>query len=554
VAPAGGVLRFRIAALVVVAIAGAGWAAGAAVERAGLATPAPLRANMFQVLFVRHETSFLAGLSLFALLASLWPAGAPSRVHAVPAGWSPRRWRLVSALVACAVLLFTLLGTSAFLHRLAFSMDEFVASFQARIFSAGRIEAPLPREWWRFGFALTPVFVEYKRTTHVWIETYLPVYAVVRAGFLRLGVEHLTNAFLAALSIPVLAGIARRLWPERSRTGLLALLFLAVSSQFLLMSMTAYAMPAHLLLNLVWLWLYLRRDRASWLLLPWVGVLALGLHHPFPHALFAAPFLLRLLFRHRGRWLGYICAVYAVGIAACWTWLRYTQPFTSRGGFWTLFSFPSLSSMPLQAMHLAITCTWQSPIVPVLLVSAVLTWRSLPPVGRDLAAGLVVTFLFYCLFPIGQGHGWGYRYIYGVLGNVVLLAAYGLEMAREQWRRGEVLVAASLAASIVLQVPNRATQAERFVRPFARALDNLSTIPAAVIVVDPAIAWYAQDLVRNSPFLDNEPKVVNGGRMPPSRRRELDQLFPGRVRDLRPEELRRLEYPGVVAPEGSAKY
>jgi hypothetical protein len=203
-------------------------------------------------------------------------------------------------------------------------------------------------------------------------------------------------------------------------------------------------------------------------------------------------------------------------------------------------------------MHAAILFSWQTPVVPLLLVAAAFGWRRLPPFGRDLFAGLAFTFVFYSFFPIGQGHGWGYRYLYGVLGNVVLLAAFGFEMARERLWRPRALVALSVASAVALQIPVRAVEAERFVRPFARALDYVQTVPQPVLIVDPRIAWYAQDLVRNSPFLDNQPKVMNGGRLPPIRRQELEQQFPGGVRDLRPDELRRLGYPGVTASDRAA--
>ena len=73
--------------------------------------------------------------------------------------------------------------------------------------------------------------------------------------------------------------------------------FLVTSSQFVFTSMTAYAMPAHLAINLLWLYAFLRGDRAGWFAAPLIGVVALGLHNPFPHALFVTPFLVSILLR-----------------------------------------------------------------------------------------------------------------------------------------------------------------------------------------------------------------------------------------------------------------
>ncbi|WP_332699641.1 hypothetical protein, partial [Halalkalibacter lacteus] len=92
------------------------------------------------------------------------------------------------------------------------------------------------------------------------------------------------------LSVVLLAAIARRLWPDEGLRPWMALAFLVTSSEVLMTSGTGYSMPAHLALNLLWLWLYQRGDARSWGLALAVGVLALGLHNPMPHALFVARF------------------------------------------------------------------------------------------------------------------------------------------------------------------------------------------------------------------------------------------------------------------------
>src|SRR3546814_16107538 len=76
--------------------------------------------------------------------------------------------------------------------------------------------------------------------------------------------------------------------------------------------MTAYAMPAHLTINLCWLWFVLRRrwwaDAAALTL----GFFAVGLHQFHYHPLFAAPILFLLLLRKAwGR-----AAFYALGSLA----------------------------------------------------------------------------------------------------------------------------------------------------------------------------------------------------------------------------------------------
>ncbi len=60
-------------------------------------------------------------------------------------------------------------------------------------------------------------------------------------------------------SVWLTAHIARRIWPEDAWAPVMAGIFLAISPQVLITGMTAYSMPAHLFLNLLWLALYLAR-------------------------------------------------------------------------------------------------------------------------------------------------------------------------------------------------------------------------------------------------------------------------------------------------------
>src|SRR5688572_33310947 len=89
---------------------------------------------------------------------------------------------------------------------------------------------------------------------------------------------------------------------------------------------TGYSMPAHLALNLLWVWLYQRGDARSWGVALVVGVLALGLHNPIPHALFVGPFLIRLVRERRWERLVPALVVYAAGSALWLAWLRMANP------------------------------------------------------------------------------------------------------------------------------------------------------------------------------------------------------------------------------------
>ena len=52
--------------------------------------------------------------------------------------------------------------------------------------------------------------------------------------------------------------------------------------------------------------------------------------------------------------------------------------------------------------------------------------------NRDLIWSCLITFLFYTFFRTSQVNGWGYRYAYSILGNLVLLSLIGWQELRKQ--------------------------------------------------------------------------------------------------------------------------
>ncbi|MGI8546340.1 MAG: hypothetical protein ACR2M1_03240 [Gemmatimonadaceae bacterium] len=531
-----------------VAIASAGGIAAVTLLRARPASaPRPSSDNIAYRLYALHERPFFIMVALFSMV--VWLYARPSASEGEQA-LTPRRWQRLqpAALwaIAAAVVLLAWIGSYVVLHSLPLSMDEYNAVFQAKIFAAGRITAPLAPEWQPFARGLAPVFVTYYPDQQSWRSGYMPVYSAIRALFSLVGSENLTNPLLGGLTVLVLAGACRRLWPGNNRRVALAVVFLVTSSQFLFNSMSWYSMPAHLLFNLVWLWLYLRNDWVSLAAAPVVGVLALGLHNPFPHALFVAPFLVRMLRRRRFAWLAYMSVVYGAGSLMWFSWLRASYSYLQvNGGMTGTFALPRLLQLGIQAMQLSLVLSWQAPLVGIVAVVALMRWRELGPSERDLSSGLLLTAAFYFLFPVPQGHGWGYRYIYSALGNLIILAAIGADLSAQSVGRVRVarLVAASTLIALLLQWPVRAVQVERFVRPFARATEYAATLPAAVVVVYPDSSYYGRDLVRNDPFLRNSPKILAAPLLGDSGVKRLQMTFGSHVHLIRPAELARLGVP-----------
>jgi hypothetical protein len=508
----------------------------------GLVRPGAV--NVYFRLYALHELPLLLLLGGSALVAAAALLGrAPFTAGdswldrlAPPA---PRSVGVLAALTF-AVALATWFGVH---HAVLLTMDEFTTDFQARIIARGQVRAMLPVEWQPYIDALSPVFTAYVGQKGAWLSQYLPGYALLKSPFLLVGLEAALNPLLAAISVVLVASISRRLWPDEGLRPWVALIFFVTSSEFLMTSGTGYSMPAHLTLNLLWAWLYQRGDVRSWGLALAVGVLALGLHNPFPHALFIAPFLLRLLRDRRWRRLAAAGAAYAVGGIIWMAWLRMANPFARAGGpgLLSMFAIPDWLAVWLQTVNLSLLFTWHAPLFGALVVVGMVRARRLDPMLADLALGVVLTLGFYLFFPLTQGHGWGYRYAYQVLGNLALLAAAGTPalVASAGPRRAQWLLAASFAVAVVVQAPLRFVQGERFIRPYAAAYRHVLGQPADVVLVHGDSIWYGRDLVRNDPFLRGQPVVLSAQFLTPSMRAEIVAAHPGRVVDLKDGELLR---------------
>ncbi len=283
--------------------------------------------SAFYVIFARDEILGLALVAVFGIAGALLFFGKgnhPGPVAEIPGAL--QREHLLVTLIAVGVFAAAALGSHFVCHDYALSADEFMADFQAQIFLRGKITAEVPVAMGRRGADHSPTFVDYFPATHSWKATYLPVYAALRALFQGVYLQSLLNPFLAALTVFALYGTVRNIWPNEKQNALLAVLLLAGSAQFLLMAMTAYSMPAHLALNTVWLWLYSRPDRRRFYLAPIVGVLAIGLHQPIVHALFVAPFLLRLVWQRKWLPVWIYGLIYSLGCAAWYAWRMHYLP------------------------------------------------------------------------------------------------------------------------------------------------------------------------------------------------------------------------------------
>jgi hypothetical protein len=460
--------------------------------------------NVFYVLFARNEPIGLTVVVVFSLATIVWArCGMPAM--RVP---SLARPKLVLGVIAIATLTICTLGTHLICHDYALTADENLADFQARIFLRGKIQAEVPSNWVDAVRVIKPTFVDYFPATHSWKATYLPVYAVMRAIFQSVNLQSLLNPFLAALTLLALYGTARNVWPESKTNAVVAIGLLASSSQFLLMSMTWYAMPAHLALNTIWLWLYSRPERGAFYLAPFVGTLAIGLHQPVVHALFVLPFLVRLLWQRR--WL-HTAVFGVVYLAACFFWYKWKMHFMVPDPGNSIFRLANPQMVVVQPMDLLLIIAWSSLAAPLLVGLGLGRILKEKPIVQDASLSCLLTFGFYYFFYLDQAHGWGYRYFHGALACFILVAVAGFArlsilVGRE---RAQTFLVAGIVLSLLVQLPLRCFQVEQFVRPYARAGAVIHAMPTKMVALDPRDAWYSADLIRNDPFLENRPVVVS---------------------------------------------
>ncbi len=449
--------------------------------------------------------------------------------------------RIAVPAICLAVLAVGVAGWPLVFQGRPLSMDEFWAGFDAEVFRRGRFAAPVPDAWRPYVPALQPMWRVESRDNSVLLSTYLPVNAMARALFSRVGVGWLASPAWAAIGCAALYANARRLWPERRGPAWVALVMAASSSQLLVTAMTPYAMSAHFALNMVWLRLFLVRRPWAHLLALLIGGAACGLHQLIFHLLFAGPFVLELWLGRRWRAAG----GYTLGYAAIsLLWMSYgawllplagaapavggeggaTSFLARAAGLAAHFDF---SAFPVMAQNLLRFIAWQNPLlVPLAIVGAPLAFRT-GGVLRPLLVGAVATLAAMLVLLPYQGHGWGYRYLHGELGALALVAAAGWVALTDAGRPGGVWTGArtsfaicTLFAALVL-LPLHALQARSFAAPYARAQAVIESSGADTVLVDATGVWFGDDFVRNDPFLAKPPKVM-----------QLGFLSPGQVRAL----------------------
>jgi hypothetical protein len=268
-------------------------------------------------------------------------------------------------------------------------------------------------------------------------------------------------------------------------------------------------MQAHFTLNLLFAYLLLRPTRARALAAGLVGSLALNLHNPFPHALFAAPWLVSMAVdaRHRAV-LGPLVLGYLPGVclAVAWLALRGSMMPTPVGGLahavpGGVFVWPDVELLNLRVASLVKLCVWSSPCAVLLACSGARCDFADRRV-RLLALSAALTFIGYCFVRFDQGHGWGYRYFHSAAGCVPILA--GIALARDRSIAAPRLIAfvgATAALSLLVIVPLQMQQIEAIISAHLAQLPRPARPGRNVFFIKPLGGFYLADMVQNDPQL-----------------------------------------------------
>jgi hypothetical protein len=484
----------------------------------------------FWIVEFHLRTQDLAGAALLvAILLAAWTAPERAGAAALAAVDAIARhpWR-----VAAATFVALCLGAVFVEHNHPLAQDEYAAVFQSRIFAAGRLTGEFPPE---LVARLVPYmylnnFIYGSWQTGAVASAYWPGFALLLAPFTFLGLPWACNPLLAAAALVAIARVAGRLSADPRAPGWAMLLALA-SPAFGAMAITYFSMTAHLLFNLLFVWLLLERSPRRLFLAGVVGSFALVLHNPVPHALFAFPWIVWLALQpQRYRHLGALAAGYAVfapPLGLGWALLLYDiqgDPlyglFPADGNalerianfFWgwhirmrSALAAPFDGVLAMRIAEGVRLWHWAVPGLPLLAAAGWWLGRRDPRVLL-LGLSLACTLAGYLFVSFSQGHGWGARYVHPAWATLPVLGAVCLGFVRdaETEKRLPGYVALLALLSLALATPLRAVQIDRYIKT------HLANRPAAlpegrqIVLVRPYIETYSADLVQNDPFLRQE--------------------------------------------------
>jgi len=481
--------------------------------------------NPFDVPIFRHLVLFQDYYALLPFIGILALAlFAPIRtLGALAASWCGRNVCVVALATTAALAA----GTHAVYHNHPLSMDEYTQLFQSEIFSEGQLTGHFPPALvdWLVPPRMQGWFMRISAESGAVVSAYWPGFALMLTPFTALGVPWLLNPLIGGATILVMHRIAMVLFDDTERAGFVVLLTLA-SPAVTINALSYYAMPAHLLASALYMLLLLDPTPRRALLAGLVGSLALVLHNPAPHLLFALPWVVWLACRsgtlgERLRVLGALIAGYLpLALLLGWGWPFFLESFSLKQPVAAIASPAGAGRMAMNSLQaiagwvpgsnlgiqlLGLFKLWIWAVPGLLTVAALGAWRRRKAESYWLAiiaSGLLTYFAFF-LVRFDQGHGWGFRYFHAAWLVLPLLAAGALNDGRGPLQLHGYLAGCAVLSLAILTTFS-ALQVEHHI---AR---HLSQEPVAakgsvrVIILNPSSGYYTVDLAQNDPFLRNE--------------------------------------------------
>lgn len=477
-------------------------------------------APIFYTLFVTLD--YQAGICLLLiLLGALFVHGRfPSGAILHWIGEHPVRIAAAMAMVLCAGSLLVYQN-----HPLA--MDEYAPLLQSQVFARGHLSGHFPPALldWLIPTRFQNYFISISRTTGAIASGYWPSFALLLTPFTLLGIPWACNPLISALTLVVVHRIAMRIYGDRAAAGL-AVLLTAASPVWFANGISYYSMPAHLLANGIFALLLLEPTPRRALLAGLVGSVALTLHNPVPHMLFAVPWLIWIARRPGGLpIIGCLAAGYApLCLLLGFGWFWFTGDLRSggtqvasggAGGIWSVlsvFSPPDSSLLTARLIGLAKVWLWAVPGIMVLAAVGAWKWRHQPACRLFLISALL-TLAGYLLVPADQGHGWGFRYFHSAWLVLPLLGAGALARLPQPARttaspfedaETRTFVVACAVLTLVFGVGLRAYQIRTFMADDLRQVPAYAGTEHRIIIIDPRPSFYGLDLVQNDPWLRSD--------------------------------------------------
>jgi hypothetical protein len=330
-----------------------------------------------------------------------------------------------------------------------------------------------------------------------------------------------------------------RMFEDVEAAGL-ALLLTIASPVIFGLGISYYAMPAHLLANSLYALLLIQPTPLRSLVAGVVGSVALCLHNPVPHMLFAAPWLIWIAARPNGlRLLGLLFAGYLpLSILLGIGWFEFSDHLRSEGresplavtdanrlqAILALFSPPTATVLLGRLIEVAKLWVWAVPGL-LILASYGAARRYRNTLCRLFAASALITLIGYVFFPFDQGHGWGYRYFHSAWMALPLLATAAIfrpvqtvdataDRPAGLFENTDTrqFVATCALLTLVFGVGWRAWQMQDFMHYDVTQIPRYPGTERRVVLIDPQQSFYGQDLVQNDPWLrGNVTRMITHG-------------------------------------------